>query len=55
LAGFQLITVGRFWVIPEEMALQSAFLEYDEVIQTLPADATNHPLDVSPLSRRTWR
>ena len=37
------------------MALQSAFVEYDEVIQTLAADAAAQPLDVSPLPRRTWR
>jgi hypothetical protein len=37
------------------MALQGAFVEYDHVIQTFPADGANQPLNVSPLPRRTWR
>src|SRR3954468_23549924 len=41
--------------VSRKMALQSPFIEHDEVIQTLSADAANQALDVSPLPRRTWR
>ena len=30
------------------------FVEYDQVIQTLPSDAANQPFNMSPLPRGTW-
>ena len=38
-----------------EMAIQTGFTEYDHVIQALPSNRANHPLNVSPLPRRPRR
>ena len=38
-----------------EMAIQTGFTEYDHVIQALPPNRANHPLNVSSLPRRPRR
>jgi hypothetical protein len=37
--------------ISRKMVLEGAFIEYDQVIQTLPPDAVNQPFNVTPLPR----
>src|SRR5690242_7416445 len=36
-----------------EVVLQAAFIEYDHVIQAVPANAADQSLDIRPLPRRT--
>src|SRR6266481_7082714 len=38
-----------------EVAIQVSFTEYDHVIQTLPANAADQPLDIGSLPRRPGR
>ena len=38
-----------------EMAIQTGFTEYDHVIQALPPNGADHPLDVSSLPGRPGR
>src|SRR5215471_2095860 len=38
-----------------EMARQAGFTEYDHVIQALPANGADHPLDIGSLPRRPGR
>jgi len=38
-----------------QVAIQAGFTEYDHVIQALPPDGTDHPLDIDSLPRRSRR
>jgi hypothetical protein len=38
-----------------EMPAQRRFIDDDQVVQALAANRANHPLDVRPLPRRSWR
>src|SRR5258708_29382343 len=46
-----MIVVREVW----EMARQAGFTEYDHVVEALPANGADHPLDIGSLPGRPWR